>query len=100
MQVDFIEILINSVLAAFGGVVRRMSEMERQEGKKPTFAYYLVGSFISMFVGIVVYFLCKSFEVTPFLTAGLTALSGYMGSPVLDLLSDIMQRKMKNGISH
>ncbi|MCL2874094.1 MAG: phage holin family protein [Defluviitaleaceae bacterium] len=100
MAVDFIEILINAILAAFGGVVRRMSEMERQEGKKATFAYYMIGSFISMFVGIVVYFLCKNFEVTPFLTAGLTALSGYMGSPVLDLLSEIINKRMKSGISH
>jgi hypothetical protein len=95
MRIDILEILINISLASFGGFVKRLSEMEKQPNQKATFGYYMVGAFISMFVGIVVYFLCKNFDVSPFLTAGLTALSGYIGVPVLDLLSDMAKKRME-----
>ncbi len=88
MQINTIEVLINMILASFGGLVRRMAEMEKNPKKKPPISYYIVGSAISMFVGVVVYILCKNFGVSQFLTAGITALAGYMGSPVLDMLSD------------
>jgi len=95
MKVDFIEILINIALATFGGLVKRLSETEKLPGQKITLTYYIVGAFISMFVGIVVYFLCKNYEVSQFLTAGITALSGYIGSPVLDLLSEAINKRLK-----
>ncbi len=94
MQINYIEALINLILASFGGLVKRMAELEKHPDRKPSLSYYMVGSFISMFVGIVVYLLCKNFGVSPMLTAGLTALSGYMGSPVLDLLSDIAKKRI------
>jgi uncharacterized membrane protein len=95
MQINFIEVLINITLASFGGLVRRMSELEKKDpGKKGSLSYYIVGSLVSMFVGVVVYILCKNFGASQFLTAGLTALSGYIGSPVLDLLSDIAKKKI------
>lgn len=95
MKINFIEALINIALAAFGGLVRRLSEIEKNPGKKATRRYYMVGSFISMFTGVVVYFICKNFNVSQFLTAGLTSLSGYIGSPVLDLLSDIAKKRIE-----
>ncbi|MDR1693213.1 MAG: phage holin family protein [Oscillospiraceae bacterium] len=94
MQINYIEVLINIALASFGGLVRRMSELEKKPEKKASFSYYIIGSLISMFVGIVVYLLCKNFEASQLLTAGLTALSGYMGVPVLDLLSDLAKKRI------
>ena len=94
MHIDYMEVILNIALASLGGLVKRLSESEKQSGQKMTLAYYLVGSFISMFVGIVVYFLCKNFEVSQFLTAGVTALSGYMGTPVLDILSNLAKKKI------
>lgn len=94
MQINYMEVLINIFLASLGGLVKRISTAEKTPGKKATFSYYMAGSFISMFVGIVVYFLCKNFNVSQFLTAGLTALSGYIGAPALDLLSDILKNRI------
>jgi len=99
MDINYIEILINLTLASFGGLVKRLSDLEKHPERKATFAYYVTGSGISMFVGIVVYFLCKNFDVSQFLTAGLTALSGYMGTPVLDLLSSIAKKRLENEAS-
>ena len=92
MTINFIEIFINLTLAFLGGLVKKISDLDRNPEVKPAFAYYIVGSLTSMFVGIVVYFLCKNFNISPFLTAGLTSLSGYMGTPVLDLLSNLAQK--------
>ncbi|MCL2310879.1 MAG: phage holin family protein [Firmicutes bacterium] len=94
-DINAIEVLINIVLASFGGLVKRLSEMEKNPETKVTFAYYMTGSIISMFVGVVVYFVCLNFNVSSLLTAGITALSGYMGTPVLDLLSSLLSDKMK-----
>jgi phosphotransferase system glucose/maltose/N-acetylglucosamine-specific IIC component len=95
MQINYLEVMINIVLASFGGFVKRLSEMEKKPGQKVSLSYYIIGSIISMFVGVVVYFICKNFDLSQFLTAGLTALSGYIGSPALDLLSDLLKRRVE-----
>jgi uncharacterized protein involved in cysteine biosynthesis len=56
-----------------------------------------LGSLVSTFVGIIVYILCKNFGVSQLLTAGLTALAGYMGAPTLDMLSDAVKKRLYNG---
>ena len=101
MEINYVEALINIVLATFGGLVKRMTELEKKPDKRASIQYYLAGSLMSTFVGIVVYFLCKNFNVPQLLTAGLTALAGYMGVPVLDLLSDIAKNRISKsaGIS-
>jgi hypothetical protein len=94
MQINYIEVLINILLASFGGLVRRMADIEKNPDKKAGASYYVFGSAISMFVGIVVYILCQNFGVSQLLTAGATALGGYMGTPVLDMLSDIAKNRI------
>ena len=95
MQINLLEVLINIALATLGGLVRRLSELERKPKIKVTFCDYFIHSFISMFVGIVIYFLCKNFNISLFLTASITALSGYMGTSVLELLSDIAKKRIQ-----
>ncbi len=95
MEINPLEVMINLVLASFGGLVKRLSEMEKLPKGKVSFMYYFTGSIISMFVGVVVYFLCKNFGVSQFLTAGITAIAGYMGTPALDLISDMAKKRFK-----
>ena len=98
MDINYLEVLINVCLASFGGFVKRLSDLEKQPGKKAGLSYYIGGSIISMFAGVVMYFICKNFDVPQFLTAGITALSGYMGSPVLDLLASILKKRIEKEI--
>ncbi len=95
MQIDYFELLISLILASFGGLVKRMTDLEKKPEKNASASYFMFGTVISMFVGIVVYILCKYFSVSPLLTAGLTALSGYVGTPALDMLSNIAQQRLK-----
>jgi hypothetical protein len=99
MQINYIELLINVILASFGGLVKRMVDHDKNPKAKTSASYYMVGSLISTFVGIVVYLICKNFNLSQFLTAGLTALAGYMGAPVLDLLSDLAKKQIKSKTS-
>ncbi len=92
------EVLINIVLASFGGLVKRFTVLEKKPDKREPIQFYIVGSLMSSFVGIVVYILCKNFNVPQLLTAGLTALAGYMGVPVLDLLSNIAKKRLEKTV--
>ncbi|MDR0949769.1 MAG: phage holin family protein [Lachnospiraceae bacterium] len=82
----FTELLINVLLSGTGGIIRKLIEQENNENHHIKTSRYIISAIVSLFVGLIVFFLCKSFEVSSYLTAGLTALSGYMGSPLLDLL--------------
>ena len=99
MQLDPVELVINIALASCGGLVKRLLEIESRPPQNLSvflsFVYYFTGSFISMFVGTVVYFLCKNYAVPQFLTIGITALAGYMGAPALDLLSGIVRKNLE-----
>ncbi len=98
MDINYIEALISIVLATFGGLVKRMTELEKTPDKRAPLQYYLAGSLMSAFVGIVAYFICKYFDVQQLLVFGLTALAGYIGIPVLDLLSNIAKKKIENAV--
>jgi len=95
MQIDFIELLINIALASLGGLVKILSEVDKKFGMKMTISEYFTHSFISMFVGIVIYLLCKNFNISQFLAASITALAGYAGIPVIELLSDIAKKRLQ-----
>lgn len=100
MGFNYLEILINITLASFGGLVKRLTELEKNPTMKITLESYMARAFISMFVGIIVYFICKNFDVSQFLTAGLTALGGYMGTPLLDLFSEIAKKRVKEKFNY
>jgi hypothetical protein len=82
----FLELVINIILSGTGGIVRKLIEQDNHPDLHVPTSRYIISAFISLFVGIIVFLLCKNFQVSIYLTAGLTALSGYMGSPILDLL--------------
>ena len=96
MQVNYLEALINIILASLGGLVKRIAEHDKDPQKKVSRSYYMAGSVIATFVGIVAYILCKNFNVSQMLTMGVTSLAGYAGSPVLDLLTGIAKKKLLN----
>ncbi len=54
MPFNYIEVLINIMLATFGGLVKRMTALEKDPARKVSLSYFIVGAFTSTFVGIVV----------------------------------------------
>ena len=85
-------ILIHAILAFFGGCVREIDAVDKKGFNVVTF---ISGAFVSTFGGIVTFFLCMNFEVSQWLTAALTALAGYIGTPIFDFFISVLKTKAK-----
>jgi hypothetical protein len=86
-------IIVHAILAFLGGCSREISVI----GKKGFRIFHFVsGAFVSTFVGVVTYFLCMNYGMAPWLTAALTSLAGYIGTPVLDFLIYLIKSKMES----
>ena len=94
--VDLIELLIAMMLSTVGGVVRRLTELEKNPSQQITFKQYIVSSIISCFVGIIMYALLGHFDVSMLMTIAAVSISGFIGSPVLKLLSMALLSKLKD----
>jgi CDP-diglyceride synthetase len=86
-------IIINSILAFFGGCARAAGDIGKE---KFSAAGFVTGSLIAAFCGVVTFFLCMNYAVNPWLTAALTALAGYVGTPVLDLFASVVKGRLGN----
>jgi len=83
-------ILIHAILAFFGGCVREIDVVEK---KGFNILKFFSDAFISTFCGIVTFFLCMNFELSQWMTAALTALAGYTGTPLLDFFIVTIKKK-------
>lgn len=96
-----LELLVSIMLASLGGIVRRLVESEKKHSKKKySLSYYMAGAVISMFVGGVIWLLCKSFNLTEYVTAMFAAIGGYGGSPVLEKLERASVSKMQQAMGY
>lgn len=81
-----LKVFICGMLALLGGVVREMkSDIEM------TWARFMGGALVGMFTGVVVFCIMRHYGYEDWITAGLTALAGYLGTPVLDLIGKIVK---------
>jgi len=87
-SVNIYDIALHAVFASIGGIVRELKQPE--EARK--LIHFFAGAFIGVFCGLIVYFLCKNYAVSDYLTASLTGLAGYIGTPVLDLITKIIKK--------
>jgi len=92
MGISGYAILIHATLAFFGGCVREVD----LAGKKGFSVFQFVsGAFVSTFGGVVTFFICMSYNVSPWLTAALTSLAGYVGIPILDFFIVAFKKKLE-----
>ena len=85
-QLHLLELFFCICFSAFGGVINRLVEKERHPKRKIKFQSYFIAALISSFVGIVVYFMCLYLKLQLELIAAATAISGFIGTPVLNLI--------------
>jgi len=86
-NINVYDMLIHGTLAALGGIVKELKKHEN-----PTFVDFLIGACVGIFCGIVIFCLCRNYGAGDYLTAALTSLGGYIGTPVLDLISSIIKK--------
>jgi len=87
---DLVEVLINLILASFGGIVSKLVEQEKYPEKKLSGYIFFSSAVISLFVGIIFFAICKHFGWSPWITMATTAGSGFVGYPAAQSLLDVI----------
>jgi uncharacterized membrane protein HdeD (DUF308 family) len=95
MKLDWIAIIVHGTIALVFGIVREIHRIGLKRN-----ILILTNGIISLFVGISVFFLCKSFEANDYLTAFFTSISGWIGGGLMDFFEvvakKIIERKSEN----
>ena len=94
-SIEWIELVIAMMLSAVGGVVRKLTELERNPDQQITLRQYMLSSAISCFVGIVMYGLLKHFDMSMLLIIAMVSIAGFIGSPVIHVLSSAFISRWK-----
>jgi hypothetical protein len=90
MRIDVIEILIHGLISFVGGVVKIISE--QNDIKLQNMTRFIAGGCIGIFAGMIIYCICKELKVGEHISIAFTGLAGYMGTPILDVLSISMKK--------
>ncbi|MDR0914425.1 MAG: phage holin family protein [Oscillospiraceae bacterium] len=89
---DVFALMLHGLLALLGGAVREIYKIGREHF---IMIEFIGGVLVSMFSGIVVFFICRHFVLDMWLTAALTSIGGYSGPQALDLFVSILKKKIK-----
>ena len=100
-EIDWFELLICILFASFGGVVKKLVDMEKSGGKskKAGIGQYISSSVISLFAGMVIYFIAKHYALPIYLTMSLTSVTGFAGAPALYLVVEQAVKKFTKKVS-
>ncbi len=83
-------VAIAAFFAMIGGLVRELAGEGQHTLKK-----FIGGALVGIFCGLVVFCFCRHFGWEGWLTGALTGLGGYMGTPLLDLISAVIKKRIK-----
>ena len=72
-----------------------MVEKEKNPDVKISPGYYSASAFISLFAGIIVYFLCKEAKFSIYLIMAVTALAGFGGTQAIHMIYNAGKKKFK-----
>jgi uncharacterized membrane protein YeaQ/YmgE (transglycosylase-associated protein family) len=89
MKGDYLSILIHAILAMVAGLVKDLNYSMKHGFN---LLKMCCNGIISSFVGVVVFFLCMSFEVDDYLAAFFTSMGGWMGGNLMEFLGDLVKR--------
>ena len=92
IDINLIELMINLLLASFGGIVNKLVEKETHPELEIVTGTYVASACISLFVGVVVYFGLIHLEWPVESILAITALAGFIGYPVLYFLWDVSKK--------
>jgi len=98
-EIDWFELLICILFASFGGVVKKLVDVEKTKNKKKiSVGQYISSSLISLFVGMIMYFIAKNYNMPIFLIMSLTSVTGFLGTPAIYIATDWLLKKFKKRI--
>lgn len=93
-NLNLFEITLNMLLAALGGIVKRLVELENSKEDVPT-KFFIISALIGVFTGMLVYFALKGLNWNEYVIIACVSLSGFMGNSLLKVLSRIAVLKIE-----
>lgn len=88
------------LVAMAGGALSFYQRVKSGQSRALNLAELAGEMFISAFVGIVTYWLCKSFAVNEYLTAAGVAIAGHMGARAIFLAEQFIEKRAKGAIEN
>ena len=82
-------------VAMAGGVLSFIQKVRDGKARALNFAELAGEMFISAFVGLVTFWICKAFSVDQYLTAAGVGVAGHMGARAIFLLEQYIENKAK-----
>ncbi len=95
MQINregWFDAFIYACIAILGGISRELSNP-----REHTFFSFLSGAIISVFSGLLMFCICKNYNVNEFMTAAAVGLSGFLGIELIRVLANMLKKKT-NGL--
>lgn len=83
------------VVSAAGGIVSFYHKIQTGKARPYNFVEFIGEMMTSCLVGLMTYWICRSFHVDEWLTAAGVAISGHMGARLLFILENIFEKKAK-----
>ena len=103
-QVDLMVALFYAAIASVGGLVKYLQKIVngQKEFKPKTMMFWLallIEIFTSAFIGVLVYWFCSGYELSPYYIAGLAGVAGHYGATIFDLIGKVIMKRagLKNG---
>jgi len=93
VNINWLEMLFTIFLASFGGIVNRLAAHERNPKSKIKSKRYVAAAVISLFVGIVAYFIFTEKDVALNLKIALTASAGFIGTPFIYWILKLIKKE-------
>jgi uncharacterized membrane protein YdcZ (DUF606 family) len=95
IEFSLIAILTHALIALTAGI---MKEINKVANKRLSIMKMVANGAVSSFVGVTVFFLTKTFELSPYLTAFCTSVAGWAGGPLMEFFSDMSRKIMEKRI--
>ncbi|MDR1538247.1 MAG: phage holin family protein [Clostridiales bacterium] len=87
---DAFQILTQALLASFGGLARQLYDKDK---KKINTSLLVRACLIAAFIGVLTYFVTKSFEIESNLSFAASGLCGWIGPQIIDYVTEYAIRK-------
>ena len=81
-------------LSVAGGIANYLRKRKNGERRLVDGRAFLIDIFVSAFVGVVTYFLCRSWGLDQYLTAALVGITSHMGSRAIFLFEQLIANRV------
>jgi hypothetical protein len=95
LEINLLAILIHGLIALTAGVTKEINNVSKT---KISLLAILHNGTVSAVVGITIFFLTKSLNASPYLTAFCTSIAGWAGGSLMDYFTELAKKLIERKI--